>query len=127
MYLLMERELKRKKLGAIFKRLPSLDVLDDINYRCLTIGFPLHHAGDHHGIDLRGRYAWGSLWSLDPKRGMVPHHVLLYAALLQRLTDDVAGAVDKAAILAVWHQTSARCLFTFLAVNHVLLASGLHT
>ncbi len=27
MYLLMEKELKRKKLGAIFKRLPSLDVL----------------------------------------------------------------------------------------------------
>nr|MDA8121600.1 cytochrome c biogenesis protein CcsA [Deltaproteobacteria bacterium] len=41
MYLLQEKEVKKKRMGAIFKRLPSLDVLDDINYRCLTVGFPL--------------------------------------------------------------------------------------
>src|SRR4030067_377771 len=38
MCLLQEKQVKRKKMGALFKRLPSLDVLDDVNYRCLTIG-----------------------------------------------------------------------------------------
>ena len=66
MYLLMERELKRKKLGAIFKRLPSLNVLDDIDYRCLTIGFPLLTLGIITG-SIWAEYAWGSYWGWDPK------------------------------------------------------------
>ena len=41
MYLIQQHFLKRKKLGAMFQKLPSLDLLDDINYRCLTFGFPL--------------------------------------------------------------------------------------
>ena len=45
MYLLQEKQVKRKKMGALFRRLPSLDVLDDINYRCLTIGFPFLTVG----------------------------------------------------------------------------------
>jgi len=41
MYLLLERELKAKKLGAMFQRLPSLHTLDSLNYRLVVLGFVL--------------------------------------------------------------------------------------
>src|ERR1039457_5168224 len=40
MYLTQEHFLKRKRLGPLYQKLPSLDILDEINYRCLTFGFP---------------------------------------------------------------------------------------
>lgn len=121
MYLLMEKELKRKKMGAIFRRLPSLDVLDDINYRCLTIGFPLLTLGIITG-SIWAEYAWGSYWSWDPKEVWSLITWLLYAALLHgRLTVGWRGR--KAAILAI--VGFGAILFTFLGVN--LLLPGLHT
>ncbi|MHB1013258.1 MAG: c-type cytochrome biogenesis protein CcsB [Desulfobacteria bacterium] len=121
MYLLMERELKRKKLGAIFKRLPSLNVLDDINYRCMTIGFPLLTLGIITG-SIWAEYAWGSYWSWDPKEVWSLITWLLYAALLHgRMTVGWRGR--KAAILAIVGFCAV--LFTFLGVN--LLLPGLHT
>lgn len=121
MFLLMEKELKRKKLGAIFKRLPSLNVLDEINYRCLTIGFPLLTLGIITG-SIWAEYAWGSYWSWDPKEVWSLITWLLYAALLHgRLTVGWRGR--KAAILAI--AGFCAILFTFLGVN--LLLPGLHT
>ena len=121
MYLLMERELKRKKLGALFKRLPSLNVLDAINYRCLTIGFPLLTLGIITG-SIWAEYAWGSYWSWDPKEVWSLVTWLLYAALLHgRMTVGWRGR--KAAILAIVGFCAV--LFTFLGVN--LLLPGLHT
>lgn len=121
MYLLMERELKTKKMGAIFKRLPSLNVLDDINYRCLTIGFPLLTLGIITG-SIWAEYAWGSYWSWDPKEVWSLITWLLYAALLHgRVTVGWRGR--KAAILAI--VGFCAILFTFLGVN--LLLPGLHT
>ncbi len=121
MYLLMERELKRKRMGTLFKRLPSLDVLDEINYRCLTIGFPLLTLGIMTG-SIWAEYAWGSYWSWDPKETWSLITWLLYAALLHgRLTVGWRGR--KAAILAI--VGFCAILFTFLGVN--LLLPGLHT
>lgn len=39
-YLLQEREVKRKRLGGVFQRLPPLDVLDAVGYRCVAVGLP---------------------------------------------------------------------------------------
>jgi cytochrome c-type biogenesis protein CcsB len=121
MYLLQEKQVKRKHMGAIFKRLPSLDVLDDINYRCLTIGFPLLTMGIITG-SIWAEYAWGSYWSWDPKETWSLVTWLLYAALLHgRLTVGWRGR--KAAILAIVGFCAV--LFTFLGVN--LLLPGLHS
>jgi cytochrome c-type biogenesis protein CcsB len=121
MYLLMERELKSMRMGPVFKRLPSLDVLDDINYRCLQIGFPLLTLGIITG-SIWAEYAWGSYWSWDPKEVWSLVTWLFYAALLHgRLTVGWRGR--KAAILAIVGFCSI--LFTFLGVN--LLLPGLHS
>jgi ABC-type uncharacterized transport system permease subunit len=40
-YVLQERQLRRKKLGGLFQRLPALDVLDSMGFRLIMVGFPL--------------------------------------------------------------------------------------
>lgn len=39
-YLLQERQVKRKRVTGLFQRLPPLDVLDDLGYRCVAVGLP---------------------------------------------------------------------------------------
>lgn len=41
MYLIQERQLKSKRIGGWYRRLPSLDALDDINRKGLVFGFPI--------------------------------------------------------------------------------------
>ncbi|MBI5441154.1 MAG: c-type cytochrome biogenesis protein CcsB [Deltaproteobacteria bacterium] len=116
MYLLQEGQLKRKRLGAWFHRLPNLDVLDELNYRCLTIGFPLLTLGIITGA-IWAQQAWGSYWTWDPKETWSLITWLLYAALLHgRLTIGWRGR--RAAWWALIGFASV--LFTFLGVNFVL-------
>jgi len=99
MYLIQERFLKKKKLGAMYQKLPSLDVLDEINYRCLTFGFPLLTFAIITGA-IWAETAWGTYWSWDPKETWALITWFVYAALLHgRLTTGWRG--KKAAILAI--------------------------
>jgi cytochrome c-type biogenesis protein CcsB len=121
MYLIQEHQLKAKKIGAITKRLPSLQVLDDLNYQSLRYGFPLLTLGIITGA-IWAEYAWGRYWNWDPKETWSLITWLLYAASLhQRLTVGWRGR--KAAIMAI--AGFSAILFTFLGVN--LILPGLHT
>jgi cytochrome c-type biogenesis protein CcsB len=120
-YLMQEKLLKSKRAGGFSGRLPSLEVLDEINYRALTIGFPLLTIGIVTGA-VWAEYAWGSYWRWDPKENWSLVTWLLYAALLhQRLAIKWRG--KKAAVMAIVGFGAA--LFTFLGVN--LLMKGSHT
>jgi len=120
-YLIQERLLKRKKIMGIFQRLPSLDTLDEINYRCLTVGFPLLTVAIISGA-IWAESAWGTYWSWDPKETWSLITWFVYAALLHgRLTTGWRGR--RAAWLSI--AGFAVMLFTFLGVN--LLLSGLHS
>jgi len=121
MYLIQEHQLKAKKIGALTQRLPSLKVLDDLNYQSLTYGFPLLTLGIITGA-IWAEYAWGRYWNWDPKETWSLITWFLYAASLhQRLTVGWRGR--KAAIMAI--AGFAAVLFTFLGVN--LILPGLHT
>ena len=120
-YLMQERFLKKRKISGLFQRLPSLDTLDDINYRCLTFGFPLLTVAIISGA-IWAETAWGTYWSWDPKETWSLITWFVYAALLHgRLTTGWRG--KKAAILAIIGFFVM--LFTFLGVN--LLMPGLHS
>jgi cytochrome c-type biogenesis protein CcsB len=121
MYLIQENQLKSKKMGAIAKRLPSLKVLDDLNYQSLTFGFPMLTLGIITGA-IWAEYAWGRYWGWDPKETWSLITWFFYAALLhQRLTVGWRGR--KAAIMAIVGFLAT--LFTFLGVN--LILPGLHS
>lgn len=121
LYLMQERMLKHKKFHRLFRGLPSLGVLDNINYRCLSWGFPLLTMGIISGA-VWAEAAWGSYWSWDPKETWSLITWFVYAALLHgRLT---VGWRGRRA--AVWAIIGFMCLlFTFLGVN--LLLPGLHS
>jgi len=120
MYLIQERQIKSKKIGAFYRRLPALKILDDLNYRCLSWGFPLLTLGIITG-SIWAESAWGSYWTWDPKETWSLITWFLYAALLHgRLTVGWRGR--KAAMFAV--AGFGLLIFTFLGVN--LLLSGMH-
>jgi cytochrome c-type biogenesis protein CcsB len=79
-YLLHERQLKSKRRGRF--RLPSLETLDDLNYRCVAWGFALFTIGIVTG-SLLAKAAWGTFWSWEPVQVLSVLAWLLYAVLLQ--------------------------------------------
>lgn len=121
MYLIQEHRLKSQSAGAITKRLPSLKVLDDLNYQSLIFGFPLLTLGIITGA-IWAEYAWGRYWAWDPKETWSLITWFLYAALLhQRLAIGWRGR--KAALMAMVGFLAI--LFTFLGVTYLL--PGLHS
>ncbi|MBI3077899.1 MAG: c-type cytochrome biogenesis protein CcsB [Deltaproteobacteria bacterium] len=120
MYLFQERQLKTKQLGLLARRLPSLELLDRLNWRLLTIGFPLLTFGFIAGMVVAAS-AWGAFWSWDPKQVWALITWLLYAVQLHsRLTAGWRGR--RAAILSI--VGFVVLLFTFLGVN--LVQTSLH-
>jgi ABC-type uncharacterized transport system permease subunit len=78
LYLLQERALKSKSGSGMFSRLPALQVIDDIGYRSLMLGFPFMTLGLIAGIVVaEGTY--GRLDYLDPK---ILLSVLMWAVYL---------------------------------------------
>ena len=121
LYLVQERQLKSRHIGAFYRRLPSLDLLDRVNYRSLTFGFPLLTLGIITGA-IWAENAWGSYWQWDPKETWSLITWFIYAALVHaRLTVGWRGR--KAAWLSIVGFLAV--LFTFLGVN--LLLGGLHS
>ena len=65
MYVLQERQLKARRPGAVYYRLPPLETLDRLTYRALTLGFPCLTAGLLLGA-LWGSAAVGRSLTFDP-------------------------------------------------------------
>jgi cytochrome c-type biogenesis protein CcsB len=121
MYLLQERQIKRKQFGFFFPRLPSLERLDKVNHTCLITGFPLMTLGLIAGFAYAGA-AWRTPWSWDPKEIFASATWLIYAVLLhERLAVGWRGR--RAAWLAIIGFIAV--LITFLGVN--LFLKGRHT
>ncbi len=121
MYLVQERQIKQKKLGAIYKRLPSLGTLDTINHYSLIYGFLLLTIGMVTG-SIYAQVALGSYWQWDPKEVWSLITWLFYAALLhERITVGWRGR--KAAIMSII--CFAILIFTFLGAS--LWMGGYHS
>src|SRR5439155_1466847 len=56
MYLLQERQLKARRPGTFYYRLPSLETLDRLTFRALTLGFPFLTVGLMLGAFWTGRF-----------------------------------------------------------------------
>ena len=66
LYLMQERALKSKSSSGMFSRLPSLQVIDDIGYRSLMLGFPFMTLGLIAG-SVVAESTYGRIDFLDPK------------------------------------------------------------
>ena len=66
LYLLQERSLKSKNDAVLLSRLPALEVIDQIGYRSLLLGFPFMTLGLVAGIVV-AENTYGKLNLVDPK------------------------------------------------------------
>jgi ABC-type uncharacterized transport system permease subunit len=65
-YLIQERALKSKRSSGLLSRLPALQVLDDISFRSLAVGFPCMTLGLLAGIVV-AQATYGRVQYSDPK------------------------------------------------------------
>ena len=110
--------LGRRHIAA---RLPAFEVLDDMMYKSIAVGFAFFTIATVLGA-LWAAEAWGGYWSWDPKETWALIVWLNYAAWLHmRLLKGLRGAVS-----AWWALVGlAVTTFAFLGVNMFL--SGLHS
>lgn len=121
MYLIQENELKRKKPRAFYYRLPPLEVVDNIAYWALTIGFPFITVAIILGT-LGAASTWGPRWLEDPKVWLTFLLWFVYMALVySRVGAGVRGRkaayfsiVGLVAVLASWSAN-------YLSVHHAFL------
>lgn len=107
--------------GILAGRLPALEVLDDVMYKAIAIGFAFFTIATILGA-MWAAEAWGGYWSWDPKETWALIVWLNYAAWLHmRLVKGLRGA-----LLAWWAVVGlVVTVFAFLGVNMFL--SGLHS
>lgn len=121
MYLLQEWELKSKRFGYFYSRLPSLDSLDQLNSHCLSAGFIFLSIGIVTG-SLWAYQAWGNYWQWDPKEtwSLVTWFIYL-VQIHQRFAAGWRG--KKAAVMAI--VGFGAVIFTLWGVTYLL--GGLHS
>ncbi|HMM47165.1 MAG TPA: c-type cytochrome biogenesis protein CcsB [Thiobacillaceae bacterium] len=107
--------------GILASRLPKLEVIDDVMYKAIAIGFAFFTIATILGA-MWAAEAWGGYWSWDPKETWALIVWLNYAAWLHiRLVKGLRGAM-----LAWWALVGLFITtFAFLGVNMFL--SGLHS
>jgi cytochrome c-type biogenesis protein CcsB len=124
MYLLI-RLIFRKRISAMlqpFTKNVNLQLMDEINYRSIIIGFPIFSLGALIFAMIWAQIAWSRFWGWDPKEVWALVTFLFYAAYLHlRLGRGWAG--ERSAWLAVIG--FAIIMFNLVAVN--LIIAGLHS
>ena len=107
--------------GILTSRLPKLEVIDDIMYKAIAIGFAFFTIATILGA-MWAAEAWGGYWSWDPKETWALIVWLNYAAWLHiRLVKGLRGPM-----LAWWAVVGLFVTtFAFIGVNMFL--SGLHS
>lgn len=117
LYLIQERDIKNKKQGFFFKRLPSLDLLDRTGYACIIFGFIALTLGLMGGL-VYSKTTYGRFWGWDPVKEVWSGVTwLIYAALIHgRLVTGWRGR--RSAITSIIGFLVL--LFTFFGVNFIL-------
>jgi len=121
MYLLQDRYIKKKNLGFLYERLPSLERIDSVAHYCLMSGFPLMTAGLITGFAYAA-VVWHAPWNWDPKEILSLITWVIYAVLVhERLAVGWRGR--RAAWLSIAGFSAT--LLTFVVAS--LLLSGHHS
>jgi cytochrome c-type biogenesis protein CcsB len=110
-----------KERGVLADRLPALEVLDDVMYKSIAVGFAFFTVATILGA-LWAAQAWGGYWSWDPKETWSLIVWLNYAAWLHmRLMKGLRGGV------AAWWALTGLVVTTFAFLGVNMFLSGLHS
>ena len=81
LYLVQNRELKLKRVGTFYHKLPSLEILETVVYRTIILGFPLLTVALASGF-IWTKEMFGVFWRWDPKFVLSTITWLTYLAML---------------------------------------------
>ncbi len=110
--------LGRKRIA---ERLPAFELLDDLMYKSIAVGFAFFTIATVLGA-LWAAEAWGGYWSWDPKETWALIVWLNYAAWLHmRLMKGLRGTV------AAWWALVGLAVTTFAFIGVNMFLSGLHS
>ncbi|WP_420474892.1 c-type cytochrome biogenesis protein CcsB [Noviherbaspirillum sp. ST9] len=110
-----------KLKGVLADRLPALELLDDVMYKAIAVGFAFFTIATILGA-LWAAEAWGGYWSWDPKETWALIVWLNYAAWLHmRLMKGLRGQV------AAWWALVGLLVTTFAFLGVNMFLSGLHS
>lgn len=110
-----------KSHGILADRLPPLEVLDDVMYKAISVGFAFFTVATILGA-LWAAEAWGGYWSWDPKETWALIVWLNYAAWLHmRLMTGLRGRI------AAWWALVGLLVTTFAFIGVNMFLSGLHS
>jgi cytochrome c-type biogenesis protein CcsB len=110
-----------KSKGILADRMPSFELLDDVMYKAIAIGFAFFTIATILGA-LWAAEAWGGYWSWDPKETWALIVWLNYAAWLHmRLMKGLRGQV------AAWWAVVGLLVTTFAFLGVNMFLSGLHS
>ncbi|WP_431821156.1 c-type cytochrome biogenesis protein CcsB [Burkholderia sp. F1] len=110
-----------KERGVLADRLPALEVLDDVMYKSIAVGFAFFTIATILGA-LWAAEAWGGYWSWDPKETWALIVWLNYAAWLHmRLMKGLRGTP------AAWWALTGLIVTTFAFLGVNMFLSGLHS
>ncbi|MBQ5939986.1 c-type cytochrome biogenesis protein CcsB [Massilia sp. AB1] len=110
-----------KSHGILADRLPALEVLDDVMYKSISVGFAFFTVATILGA-LWAAEAWGGYWSWDPKETWALIVWLNYAAWLHmRLMSGLRGR------MAAWWALVGLLVTTFAFLGVNMFLSGLHS
>jgi cytochrome c-type biogenesis protein CcsB len=108
----------RRQIAA---KLPSFEILDDVMYKSIAVGFAFFTIATVLGA-LWAAEAWGGYWSWDPKETWALIVWLNYAAWLHmRLMKGLRGTV------AAWWALAGLAVTTFAFIGVNMFLSGLHS
>ena len=115
----------RQRIITLIKpltRRANLELLDEIGYRSVIIGFPLFALGGIFFAAIWAQIAWSRFWGWDPKETFAFITFMFYTIFLHlRLNRGYEG--EKSAWLAILG--FLLILFNLIAIN--LLVAGLHS
>ena len=115
LFLIQERQVKRKRMGVLFHRLPALQTLDWINVVSIGVGFALLSLGLVCGL-VGSRELLGVWWRWDSKELLAFLLWSSYLALwLVRLRSTLRGR--KVALLSILGFTFV--LFTLFGASRI--------
>jgi ABC-type uncharacterized transport system permease subunit len=114
LYLLEERQLKRRRLTNVVKRGAALETLDGVAHRCVQVGFPIFSVALIAGV----------LWSAQISSNLRPEHVIAAVAwaafavvLVARMTAGWRGR--RAASITVFGFAATLVVLAFYLVRAV--------
>ncbi len=121
LYLILDKQLKKKKFSIFYHKIPSLKLLENIIYNSITFGFTFITVSMFTGAIWSAKL-FGTYWSWDPKQVLTLITWFIYAAILHLY---ISGKWNGKKLCYLSVVGTVLVMINFVGVN--LIFKGVHS